>query len=66
MECYIVRIYRRADETPPMLAGIVEKIGEDKVRTFNFRTTEELVEIVTGSDKENPKGKGRRKGGEDI
>lgn len=55
MGTYIIRVYRRDEETPSRLAGVVEEIGGDKVQTFNFRTAEELVEIITKRNKGNPK-----------
>lgn len=55
MGTYIIRVYRRDEETPSRLAGVVEEVGEDKVNAFNFQTAEELIEIIAGKGKRDPK-----------
>ena len=35
MNSYIVRIYRRAENNPHMLVGVVEEIGKVEKRAFN-------------------------------
>lgn len=52
MNSYLVRIYRRAENNPRMLVGVVEEIGKTEKRAFN--NLDELWEILnpekTGSD----------------
>jgi hypothetical protein len=47
MDNYIVRIYRRNEEGPQDVAGLVEKV-EDQ-RSMNFRSSSELLEILKGA-----------------
>ncbi len=35
MESYLVRIYRRADNNPRMLVGVVEEVGANDKKAFN-------------------------------
>jgi hypothetical protein len=48
MDSYVVRIYRRDEEYPRVLAGIVEiaSSGEEKA----FGSLAELMSILTGGD----------------
>lgn len=63
MGTYIIRVYKWDEEIPSGLAGVVEEIREGKVQTFNFRTAEELVEIITGKNNGNPKRQGAQERG---
>ena len=49
MNSYLVRIYRRGEDNPRMLVGIVEEIGKAEKRAFN--NLDELWDIM------NPDGK---------
>jgi hypothetical protein len=35
MNSYVIRIYRRAENNPRMLIGVVEEIGKTEKRAFN-------------------------------
>jgi len=48
MESYIVRIYRRNRKNPRVLAGVVEKVGEDLKE--GFENIDELKEIFLSAD----------------
>ena len=50
MNSYLVRIYRRAENNPRMLIGVVEEIGKAEKRAFN--NLDELWDIL------NPERKG--------
>ncbi len=50
MNTYLVRIYRRAENNPRMLVGVVEEIGKPQKRAFN--NLDELWDIL------NPERKG--------
>ena len=51
MDSYIVRIYRRDRETPERITGIVELIAHQQV--LSFRSSRELVKILTARGKAN-------------
>jgi len=44
MTSYLVRIYRRAENNPRMLIGVVEEIGKTEKRAFN--NLDELWDIL--------------------
>jgi hypothetical protein len=50
MNSYLIRIYRRAENNPRLLVGVVEEIGKVEKRAFN--NLDELWDIL------NPERKG--------
>lgn len=46
---YLVRIYRRRDEPPGSLVGIVEEVPTGV--STPFRTGEELLSLLSGEDR---------------
>ncbi len=44
MDSYLLRIYRRAENNPRMLVGVVEEIGKAEKRAFN--SLDELWDIL--------------------
>ena len=44
MESYLVRIYRKADNDPRMLVGVVEEVGVKEKKAFH--TLHELWDIL--------------------
>jgi hypothetical protein len=52
METYIVRIYRREENRPHDLIGIVEAVGAGSNRAF--RSVDELCTILNGPSNQNP------------
>jgi hypothetical protein len=58
MNSYLVRIYRRAEDNPRMLVGVVEEIGKAEKRAFN--SLDELWDILNpGKKGGNQPGKAR-------
>ena len=55
MDSYFVRIYRRNENKPRMLVGVVEEIGGGRERKKSFKTFHELWNIF------NPTTTDRRK-----
>ena len=49
MNSYLVRIYRRAENNPRMLIGVVEEIGKAEKRAFN--NLDELWVILNPEEK---------------
>jgi hypothetical protein len=63
MESYLVRIYRKAEDNPRVLVGVVEEVGAKEKKAFN--SLQELWEILnpkrrttTKYRKNNQKGTG--------
>ena len=44
MNSYLVRIYRKAEDNPRMLIGVVEEVGEKEKKAFN--SLNELWDIL--------------------
>ena len=44
MNSYLVRIYRKAEDNPRMLIGVVEEVGKKEKKAFN--TLNELWDIL--------------------
>ena len=44
MDSYLVRIYRKAEDNPRMLIGVVEEVGKKEKKAFN--SLNELWEIL--------------------
>jgi hypothetical protein len=44
MDSYLVRIYRKADNNPRLLVGVVEEVGKDGKKAFH--TLYELWDIL--------------------
>ena len=58
MNSYLVRIYRRGEDNPRMLVGVVEEIGKAEKRAFN--NLDELWDILNpGKKGGNHPGKAR-------
>lgn len=54
MDCYIVSIYRRNEEWPQDVAGLVEIVGTTTKK--HFHSSRELMEILVNErDRNNPK-----------
>ena len=49
MTSYLVRIYRRAENNPRMLVGVVEEVGKDGKKAFH--TLYELWDILNPAKK---------------
>ena len=60
MNSYLVRIYRKAEDNPRMLIGVVEEVGKAEKKAFN--TLNELWDILNPVKKErSPKKKNKLK-----
>ena len=55
MENYIVRIYRRDQNRPDEIAGLVELVEAEKKQAF--KNMDELSQILCSPEKKNPKRK---------
>ena len=51
METYIVRIYRRDNEEPSKIVGVLEGVEDKSNKQKIFHTAEELLDILTGKKK---------------
>jgi hypothetical protein len=61
METYIVRIYRREEDSPRILVGVVEEVGVEGNKAFT--NSDELLDILNSKEKELLKSKrGRQRG----
>jgi hypothetical protein len=47
-DSYIVRIYRRSRKNPRLIAGVVERVGDESWKA-GFENAEEMQGILTGS-----------------
>ena len=60
MDSYLVRIYRKADNNPRMLVGVVEEVGLKEKKAFH--TLDELWNILNRDKKgDNHPGKARNR-----
>ena len=59
MENYIVRIYRRVENDPRILVGVVEEVGVEGNKAFT--NLEELWKILNSPKAEARKGKKSKK-----
>ncbi len=50
METYIVRIYRREEDDPRILVGVVEEVGVEGNKAFT--NSDELLDILNSKEKE--------------
>ena len=50
MENYIVRIYRREEDNPRILVGVVEEVGVEGNKAFT--NIDELLDILNPKEKE--------------
>ncbi len=57
MDTYIVRIYRREENVPQRLVGLVEEVGVEEKRAFS--NLDELWNILSSSEGSSSR-KGRR------
>jgi len=69
MNSYLVRIYRKAEDNPRMLVGVVEEIGKVEKRAFN--NLDELWDILNpqrkgGNHQGKPRGRKKRTSGEEA
>ena len=69
MNSYLVRIYRRGEDNPRMLVGIVEEIGKAEKRAFN--NLDELWEILNpekrgGNNPGTARNRNKRDSGEEA
>ena len=69
MNSYIVRIYRKAENNPRMLVGVVEEIGKMEKRAFN--NLDELWAILNperkgGNHPEKARDRKKRESGEEA
>jgi hypothetical protein len=55
MNSYLVRIYRRGEDNPRLLVGVVEEAGLNGKKAFN--NIYELWEILNPVERENPQKK---------
>jgi hypothetical protein len=51
-DSYIVRICRRSKKDPPLIAGIVEQVGDEGWKA-GFESAEELQGILSGNKQAN-------------
>jgi hypothetical protein len=55
MNSYLVRIYRRAEDNPRMLVGVVEEVGGNDKKAFH--NVHELWDILNSVEKERMQSK---------
>ena len=60
MDSYMVRIYRRAENDPNMLVGVVREIGTEEKRAFN--TFDELRSILSSKNGDSNRTKKQKTG----
>ena len=58
MNSYLVRIYRKAENNPRLLVGVVEEVG--KTQKIAFNDLYELWEILNPATKENSQNMGTK------
>jgi len=59
MDSYLVRIYRKADNNPRLLIGVVEEVGVNEKKAFH--TLYELWDILNPNRKEPRKSRKNKK-----
>ena len=69
MNRYLLRIYRKAEDNPHILIGIVEEIGKSEKRAFN--NLDELWDILNpgkkgGNHPEKARDRKKRESGEEA
>jgi hypothetical protein len=59
MDTYVIRIYRRDENDPRILVGLVEEVGAEGNRAFG--TLDELWFILNSSEAKTPKSNKRNR-----